>query len=548
MTPQIHIPATDAACAHTLAAPGTAAPADAGGLWVDRLQGISALQSPLSIPGIAAAPTSSLEAELENADGSLTALWGSQPPVRRRASVVDADTGRALFDGVITAVRAQARLRLTLEAGLDRPLSDNLPLRTSAVWGGWRDVRVLPWAYGTVTLTPIQYSDDQRLYLLADHPIAGVDAVLRDDVPTQAFDWQNAVDSTGRAVALLELAQPLSEGERLAATVRGRMHPDTGRLLQTPAEVLHDVLAHLARAPVQWPDLDDYRTETAHLQLGGLLADNTVTIRAAVDSIMQSAGSAWASAMPGIAITWPPLPDDAAPALPVGPLTASDMQAATASQGLYTVLRVLYDYDHAADRYRRAIQLRAPDAVRDYGELEAEWTAPWLRSPRHAEALGQRMLGWLARPRWRVTWQQAVAADAPAVATGAWVDMAHPLSPLQGRHRLISADLDMTSASVACAVEAPLGQAPAIETTRLSTAFDPVIQPGITVEVANGEIIFTARDEQGRPLAGARITLNGGSARIADSAGRVSFPVQRGRHVLTIEADGYPATEAVVVV
>ena len=34
-------------------------------------------------------------------------------------------------------------MRLTLEAGLDRPLSDNLPLRTSAVWGGWRDVRVL---------------------------------------------------------------------------------------------------------------------------------------------------------------------------------------------------------------------------------------------------------------------------------------------------------------------------------------------------------------------------------------------------------------------
>lgn len=37
----------------------------------------------------------------------------------------------------------------------------------------------------------------------------------------------------------------------------------TGRLLQTPAEILHDVLAHLAGAPVQWADFDDYRTETA---------------------------------------------------------------------------------------------------------------------------------------------------------------------------------------------------------------------------------------------------------------------------------------------
>jgi len=113
---------------------------------------------------------------------------------------------------------------------------------------------------------------------------------------------------------------------------------------------------------------------------------------------------------------------------------------------------------------------------------------------------------------------------------------------------LISAELDLSSASLDCAIEAPVGDAPAIETMQLSTAFDPVIQPGVTVEVAGSEIIFTARDEQGRVLAGARITLNGQAARIADGGGRVSFPVQRGRHSLLIEADGYPATEAWVVV
>lgn len=220
-------------------------------------------------------------------------------------------------------------------------------------------------------------------------------------------------------------------------------------------------------------------------------------------------------------------------------------QAATSAQGIYTVIRVLYDYDYAAARYRRAIQLRAPDAVREFGELELEWNAPWLRSPRHAEQLGQRMLAWLARPRWRVTWQQPATAD---VATGAWVELDHPLSPLQGRHRLVGADLDLSSASVACAAEAPVGPPPAIETMRLSSAFDPVIQPGVTVDIAGSEIIFTARDEQGRPLAGARITLNGGAQRVADSAGRVSFPVVRGRHVLLIEATGYPASEVVVVV
>lgn len=517
-------------------------PAPAAGLTLTRLQSLPAIERPLSIPGITPAPTSHMDIALDNADGALTRLWGERPPLRRAARVHIGDS--IALEGVVTAIDLSAAARLSIEAGMDRPLSDNLPLRTSAVWGGWREVKVLPWGWGRVTLTPIQYSSDQRIFFLLDHPIAGVDEVKRDDVATPAYEWRNAVDSTGRACSFVELAQPLAEGERLAVTLRGRMHPDTGRLLQTPAEILHDMLAHLARAPVQWADFDDYRTETAELVMGGLLADNGITIRAAADQLMQSAGSAWAAAMPGIALTWPPLPDDAAPAPRIDRLSADAVQPGASATGLVTVLRVLYDYDHAAGRYGRAIQLRAPDAAKDYGELELEWPAPWLRTPRHAEALGQRMLAWLARPRWRVGWRQSFAD----VATGAWVEVDHPLSPISGRHRLIEARLDLSSASLECSIEAPVGAPPAIETMRLSSAFDPLIQPGITVEVADSEIIFTARDEQGKVLPGARVTLNGGATRIADAGGRVSFPVQRGRHVLLIEADGYPPSEAVVVV
>ncbi|MDO5623780.1 MAG: carboxypeptidase-like regulatory domain-containing protein [Pseudomonadota bacterium] len=521
---------------------GGAAGAPTEGLSLPLLAALPPIERPLSIPGIEAAPTSHMDVEADNAGGELTRLWGERPPLRRAARVT---MGAArVFEGIVTRVQMGARVRLLLEAGLDRPLSDNVPLRTSAAWGGWREVRVLPWGWGQVTVAPIQYSGDQRVFFLLDHPIAGVDEVRRDDVATPAYAWRNAVDSTGRACSFVELAEPLAEGERLAVSLRGRMHPDTGRLLQTPAEILHDVLAHLARAPVRWADFDDYRTETAELVLGGLLADNTISIRAAVDGLMQSAGSAWSAAMPGVAMTWPPLPDAAAPALRADRLTASSVQAACAATGLVTVLRVLYDYDHAAARYRRAIQLRAPDAVRDYGELAMEWPAPWLRTPRQAEALGQRMLAWLARPRWRMTWQQPFAD----VATGAWVDVAHPLAPIAGRHRLLAARLDMAAASLEATAEAPVGAVPVIETERLSAAFDPLVQPGITVEVAGSEIIFTARDEQGRVLPGARITLNGSATRVADSAGRVSFPVQRGRHALLIEADGYPPAEAVVVV
>lgn len=514
----------------------------AGDLVLPMLAGLSAIQRPLSVPGIEAAPTSSMSATLDNAAGRITALWGQRPPMRRAARVMTPDG--PIFEGIVTALDLGAEASISLEAGQDRPLSDNLPLRTTTVWGGWRDVRVLPWVFGTASVTPIQYADDQRVFVLADHPIAGVDEVTRDDVTTVAYAWSNGVDSTGRAVAFIELAEPLADGERLAVTVRGRMHPDTGRVLQTPAEIVHDMLANLAGAPVQWADLDEWRTETADLVLGGVLADNSVSVRAAVDTIVQSAGGAWSAGMPGIAMQWPPLPDDAAPALAVDTRSAASPSASTQATGIVTVLRVLYDWDDAGSRYRRAIQLQAPEAVKDYGTLELEWAAPWLRTPRHAEALGQRMLAWLARPRWRLTWQQSFAD----VATGAWVNITHPLSPVQGRHRLLGAELDLSAASLSCTVESPVGAAPVIETTKLSTAFDPVVQAGITVEVADSEIIFTARDEQGHVLPGARITLDGNATRIADSAGRVSFPVARGRHALLVEADGYPPFETVVVI
>lgn len=542
MTPWLEIDAGADGCQTNLLPPGGISAAWPVGLTLPVLAGLSSIQRPLSIPGIASAPTSNMDALLDNAGGALTALWGQRAPMRRAVRV--RAEGGVLFDGIATSLELGSQVRLGLEAGADRPLSDNVPLRTSAVWGGWREVRVLPWAWGQVTLTPIQYGDDQRVFFLSDHPIQGVDEVKRDDVPTDAWAFYNGVDSTGQACAFVELAMPLSEGERLSVTLRGRMHPDTGKLLQTPAEILFDVLANLAGAPLQWPELDDYRTETAHIVLGGLLADNSTSIRAAIDSLLQSCGGAWAAAMPGVAITWPPQPDDAVPAMRIDALTAQDLKATTSATGLCTSLRVLYDYDHAMGRYRRAIQLQATEAIKEYGLLEQEWPAPWLRTPRQAEALGQRMLAWLARPRWRVTWRQSFAD----VVTGAWADIAHPLSPLTGRHRLVSAELDLSAATLACTAEAPVGASPAIATVRLSSAFDPIIQPGITVEVANNEIIFTARDEQGRPLAGAKITLNGGASRIADSQGRVSFPVKRGRHILLIEAQGYPPSEVEVVV
>ena len=188
--------------------------------------------------------------------------------------------------------------------------------------------------------------------------------------------------------------------------------------------------------------------------------------------------------------------------------------------------------------------MTAPDAVKEHGLLEQEWAAPWLRSPRHAEEMGRRILGVLARPRWRITWRQRFA-DLP---TGAWVDIAHPLAPVQGRQRLLNAVLDTQAATLNCTVEAAAGETPAIETQRLSSAFEPLLAPGIKVQYVGDEIVFVAVDEQGQPLSGCKVTVDGGAfVRIADALGRVSVPMGRGRHIILIEAEGYAPMESEVV-
>ncbi|MFN3988533.1 MAG: carboxypeptidase-like regulatory domain-containing protein [Rhodocyclaceae bacterium] len=509
------------------------------------LDSISAIRRPLSIPGIdtVASLAASMTATLDNADGKITAIMGQRPPMRAAARVMTPQG--EVFRGIVTAVELGDAATIDIEAGLERPLSDAVALRKSTAWGGYRDVRTLPWGYGSVTITPIQYSDDQRVFVLLDHPIAGVDAVTRDNVATDAFEWTNDVDSTGHACSFIELAEPLAEGEQLAVTLRGRMHPDTGRLLVSPAEILHDVLANLGGAPVAWADLDDYRTETAEIAIGGVIDDGAASIRATLDRIVQSAGGAWSAGMPGIALTWPPKADDSAPAVAVTPLSATDVRAECSHDGIRTVLRVLFDYDNAVGRHRRAIQLQAPGAIKDYGVLELEWDAGWLRSPRDAEALGRRMLAWLARPRWRVSFTRGFAD----IKSGAWADVDHPRSPISGRHRLIDAELDLSVPALRCALESPVGPEPEIEMTRLSTAFDPVVPAGVTVEVGANEIIYTVRGDDGAVLAGALVTLNGTTTRVAGSDGKVSFsPVQRGRQHLLIQASGRPTTEVWVIV
>jgi hypothetical protein len=411
------------------------------------LTGVSPLRQPMSLPGLAPAEVPNCRISLDNADGRLTSLWRSDPPLRVVARVMT--QAGELFSGIVTDIDLSPSATLVLEAGFVRPMSDRVPLRRTTEWGVYEDVRTLPVPYGRVTLEPIQYDSVGTWWVVADGAIAGVDAVTVDGAPLTGWTWRNGVDSTGRTVAYVGLPKLLTAGQVLAVTVRGRIHPLRGHMMEAPDEILWDLLSNVCGLGIAPAQLDAFRSEVVGLPLAGILDDHTITIRTQIDRIMQSLGAGWSIAADGIAALWPFADDGLTPAVAdATPLTMQDLSSEAHHTDLVNVLRVKYAYDWSTGQHARTIEIQDADSIRRYGRIEADWDAGWLRLERQAQSLGRRLLDAMARPRWSVTWQSPAIHARP----GDWVTIANPGSPIQARARLISADVDVASNTATLAV------------------------------------------------------------------------------------------------
>ena len=91
--------------------------------------------------------------------------------------------------------------------------------------------------------------------MLADHALAGVDAVTVGGKAIAGWRWYNGADITGHACAFLELSQPPASGATLAAEVRG--------LSGNPAAILADLY------PVSYTHLDVYKRQPMRWLLSG---------------------------------------------------------------------------------------------------------------------------------------------------------------------------------------------------------------------------------------------------------------------------------------
>lgn len=409
------------------------------------LTGVGTLRMPLSIPGVDSAENANITVTLDNADGRITRLFAHDPPIRAVGRIVSDDGD--LFTGVVTSVTLSDTASISLESGLVRPLTDTLPLRAATVWGDFERVETLPIPYGRVTLAAVRYTD--TAYLCADCPIVGVDSVTVDGA--QRLDWRhrNGVDSTGRAVAFVEFGAPIDVDSDVAVTLRGRPHPTTGALMTAPDEILWDVLSNVCGLPLTAAQLDDLRIECVGLEIGGVLADRTRSVRAQVDEIVQSIGGAWSAGAQGLAMIFPLVDYGDRPTdVHVDRLTATEPASESTHADLATVVRLDYDHDWSTGEPSKSIEVVDAEGVRLYGRIETTLSASWLHSERMADALARRWLAWLTVPKWRVSWRSADIGARP----GDWAEIDHPRIPITGRHRIVGVESDYDRLSATLSV------------------------------------------------------------------------------------------------
>lgn len=423
-------------------------------------------------------------------------------------------------------------------------LADPLPLRTTAVWGAYEHVAILPWVFGTARITPLVYDTSRTLFVLADHPVLGVDTVTRDDVNTLAWTAYNGLDSTGKAVAFLQLDTALEENEALAAVIRGYPHQRSGANITLAADIAWHIVAWCGWNTA-YAALADLRAETAIC--GGAITEK-MTLRAALTSVFNSINATWSAELPGLARLAPAWESETVAAtLPTTEIL--DPQATSAATDLATVLRLEYAYDASQNQPTQVVTLQAASAVAQYGEIVQTVETRWLRRARDAVRIGTRLLQDRARPQWTATF--GIPWHRHTLRPGQLLDFSHAWLPVS-RALITDSELNLASATVNLTVQAPAGIAPTITLVSSAGQMEPLTASGVGVTYRDGIATLTLLDAEGQPLAGATVTLDPGAAgqqaRVSDNTGKVQFACARGPHTLHVEALGYAALQAQIVI
>lgn len=412
-------------------------------------------------------------------------------------------------------------------------LSEPLPLRSARMLGDYADDVWLPEILGDFSNSPFPlYRLDDSRFFVCDHS-AHISKVFIDR--QQAADWAMVLESDGAGHNWTEIwfAAPVDLTAEVSACGTGREDDDTGQLITSPADAARRVMQIAGRTE----DYSQLRAECSGLNLGiAVRLAEPLSIKVHIDAILGSVGGI---SCPGMARLYP----SAAEPLPILDLDWHDVtldagDITAASTDVADVLRLAYDLSDASGRALHYIELSA--SPRRYGGLAKEVLYPYLRTPSNAEAVGRPVLQRLAGERWNVPFTVMRNKIRP----GQWVRLvAHPNWPLPGADPVImvlQAEIEEDSDSIRATGETLIGDKPTVTVTAHSVALPDTIEAGLDVTVRDGIATFTFLDKEKRPIAGARVSLDGAAPRTTDAQGKVSFPVNPGHtYELAFEAPGF---------
>ena len=412
-------------------------------------------------------------------------------------------------------------------------LTAPLSVRSTAELGGWRSdstARHLPWVFGRVSLAPIPLDAEGREWLVADHAIPSIDAVSADGETIEGWALAHRSDATGHVQAILRLSRPSLA--TLAVRATGLRDSASGALIEHPAAILR-YLASRAGLPTLGTDYAGLERDYPALALGWVL-DSPLTLAEAARQLLTPLGAMWHGRAAARA-TPAALPRAI---LQRRHLDPNGLAAEASADGLAQRLDVRWGRDYASGQDRGVVRLATTGVDVDASAME--WHAPMLRTARAALDVGRAILADTARPAWRLT--LPLTEYAPAINIGDTIELDHPWLP-RGFALVDALERDLATGARTLTATLRSGTAPAVEMLGMAQAIDPAQPEAQSVLYKDGVATIPVTDENGNPLVGATVTLDGLYSANTNARGEVSFTTSRGPHTLTVYAAGYQPFE-----
>lgn len=416
-----------------------------------------------------------------------------------------------------------------------RSITAPAPLRSTTEWAGYREARPIPWRWGACGGEALQYDDTRTRFVWCDRASLSVDSVRVGGQLASGWTWRNGVDSTGATVTFIEFSAAVPEGQSVIARGRAALHPERGNLMESPAEVLWDLLANLGRLTLPEARFAVFAQQCAAVDLvvGGTV-DRADPLYQLARGVGDSIGAVFSLDMVGLARLWPgPAP---AAVATVERRAGVGVTSTASLADLCEVLTIRYAWE--ADEPRGAVQYRVRGAAGG-DSLARTLDARWISSTRVAALVCERLLRHRSRPVWEVS----ASGLAGEIRIGQAVALDHPLIPVTGEHLVLAREFDNADGieRSAITVRAPYGAEPVLELVHNTNASDPLAQVVATTTATGDEIEVLIQDDQQQPMPGAECVLDGTTTRFADSAGIVRYPrylATPGMHTIVATAPG----------